>query len=206
MLTFNVIEPDGVFSLRAPCTHMYHVHNTPDTGMVTYFYVLPDTVSFKYVDVREVNALAVATGAYAPISGLGHLSTNDPNQRGAAHQVSGKVVPGRGSLVNSFDLAWVAVHDRLGLDLPPFEPGHVVYLIPMEYKVRAPNNHFTGDLWRPFAGGYREAQVHTLDGSGKLTTTKNGAEIDGVVDDPTTPDPDSDDDQLAERNACPEKP
>jgi hypothetical protein len=208
-LTFNVIEPDGVFGLLAPCTHMYHVQNTPDTGMVSYFYVLPDTVSFKYIDVREVNSLAHATGVYAEINGTGHMSTNDPNQRGVAIQVSEKVVPGRGSLANGDDLAIVALDMPLGLNFPPLAPplvpGTVVWLIPMEYRVRVPIN-VTGRQWRPFAGGFREAQVHTLDGTGKLTTTKNGAEIHGMVGDKTKPNSDEDHKQQAERDACPQKP
>ena len=183
-ISFDVIEPNGQIGKQAPCTEAFHLKNRPNSGMLVIFYITPDTVSFQYIDTRELEVPAIGTGVYSYLNGEGHGP-------GPGSPVSAKVVPGLGSLANTVDLAYTG-DSWLGSGFfGPYAPGYLVWNIPVQYKVRAPNQgSAAGAAWHPFANNFVSVQSHLLAADGQtLTTSKDGAHIQLKVSDPTTDEP-----------------
>jgi hypothetical protein len=199
-IDFDVIAPIGVVARQIPCTVAYHTQGRPDSGMLTVVYLTPDIVSFQYIDEREDDAKAAATGVYAPYAGDTHAPSG-------AWPVTAKVVPGLGSLVYTVDLAYTGL-DRRWVFMSSYAPGYLEWKIPMEYKVRVSNGVSPdGAQWHPFAGNFTVLQRHSLEPDGRtLITSKAGASVKVELNDPGTQTPDQDDKQMAARKACPIKP
>lgn len=174
-ITFDVIAPTESIDRQARCTDALHTKYFANTGMLLVSFIKPDNVSFRYINVREVDVSAsIASGIF---SGLG-----DSHHPGAGSPVSGRVVPGLGSLQNSVDLAYI---NPTSVPRPgTYAPGVLEWKIPLEYMVMRP-----GTSWHPFANDFKSTQTHMLASDGAtLTTSKNGAVITQHVSDPGTGD------------------
>jgi hypothetical protein len=119
-IEFNVIAPTAV---EDEFLSLEHDQGRPDIGMYVFAYFQPDTVSFQYIDVKELERPAAADGVYKEFNGWGH----EPN---LVPLPIVEVVPGRGSRWAGTDHIWSGdpIHAKV-----PFVPGTETFNIPYVY-------------------------------------------------------------------------
>jgi len=134
--------------------------------------LLPDTVSFQWIAVREHDADFVGTGYYIFDNGKSHLHfENVPTPTPVTPT---KIVPGKGWYLDQVDNVWSG---RM-LTPRPFEPGYASVYIPWEYTDAGE----TTDIFHVF---WHVSQTCELmkDGS-TIEAAKGAAKVKMTVDSP----------------------
>jgi hypothetical protein len=167
-ITFNVITPSDPLMQPAPGYDLKHHSGRPDCGYYGEFYLPPDTVSFKNLEVREKNSKCVAEGFYIKFNNITHQPAG---QTESGWFTMNDCVSGKGTPANLDDTIYSGDPGGAG---PPFEAGTMTFPIVWEYRVR---------------GGAATAlkqfeQKHVVDATGKCTTAKDGASASRVPGDP----------------------
>jgi hypothetical protein len=167
-IAFTVIAPSDPFMEPKPGADLKHHHGRPDCGYFGKFYLPPDTVSFKNLEVREKNSKCVADGFYKNFNNLTHQPAG---QTESAWFTMNDCIAGKGTLANLDDTIYSGAPGGAG---PPFEAGTETFPIVWEYRVR---------------GGAATALKQfehkaVVDAAGKCTMTKDGASASRVPDDP----------------------
>jgi hypothetical protein len=145
-----------------------HHNGRPDCGYLGEFYLQPDTVSFKNLEVREKNSKCAADGFYKNFNNTSH---QPEGQTESAWFTMNDCITGKGTPANLDDTIYSGDPGGAG---PPFEAGTMTFPIVWEYRVR---------------GGAATAlnqfeQKHVVDATGKCTTSKDGASASRVPGDP----------------------
>jgi hypothetical protein len=70
-ILFTVVEPEEVFLKMVPGSE-FHVKGILSAGFLARWYVTPSDVSFSKIQIRELDALAPATGGLEPVNDLSH--------------------------------------------------------------------------------------------------------------------------------------
>jgi hypothetical protein len=162
-ISFNIIAPTGVKMRRLDILHR---QNTVSIGMHTDIFILPDTVNFHAIDVREVDAPLVASGVFAPLAGSGHIH-QPPSGVGSAVSATTTWRAGFGTRIDAQDSIVLGF-----LRNPPAAAvGRGEWTIPWQYALH-------GGTFRRFATVH---QVHTCDAAGNLKATKAHAEAPATV-------------------------
>ncbi len=165
-IAFTIVPPSGIHNVRTPADSMVHDYNWPNSGFNMKAYLTPDTVSFQYLEYREHQAYAVATGYFLPENHAGH----DPK---TGFSAVGADVPGLGSEVSETDQAYSGKFDLAR----PFVPGYVSWTIPVYYRVVGHSTEYKITSL---------VQKSTLASDGvHLNTTKGDASADALITDPT---------------------
>lgn len=152
--TFNIIAPNAVRMRRRDTLHRL---NTVSIGMHTDIFILPDTVNFHAIDIREVDAALAASGVFAPLAGRGHIR-NPPSGVGSAVSALTTVTPGFGTKIDGIDNIILGF-----LVTPPAAAvGRGEWTIPWEYALH-------GGTFRRF---HTVHQVHSCDAAGNLRASK----------------------------------
>jgi hypothetical protein len=135
-ITFTVIAPQDLLFEIVPATQAtptpdpgfwHHFQGLPSVGFDANVYLKPDTVSFKYIKVREKDVQFSATGYYLWENGTWHIG--DTHQELNPPWVAIRsVVSGKGSLLEITDSVWSGATPS-----PTIVPGHVSAVIPWEY-------------------------------------------------------------------------
>lgn len=68
----SIIGPNAAYQVQSPGTGIKHVQGTCSAGFQAATFLLPKTVSFSHIQVREGSTTAVATGWLAPSNGNTH--------------------------------------------------------------------------------------------------------------------------------------
>ncbi len=166
-LTFNVIEPSGGFLQRKPGTGVWHIHGKPSVGYQAELFLLPDDVSFEFVEFAEGLTHAKCTGYFKSREGYQH----DPTPQGFL-VILPPVVPGKGSKVEGHDDIR-GTDDDLG---PPYSDGTFLWEIPWKFRV-------SGGSPKQFT---TMKQLKEIDSTGKLTITKGNIKVSKELNDPTS--------------------
>jgi len=172
-ITFDVIEPSSIlFVVLTPGLAEHHHQGWPDIGFSAEEYLLPDTVSFQWIAVREHDADFVGTGYYIFDNGKSHLHFE--NVPTPAPVTPTKIVPGKGWYLDQVDNVWSG---RM-LTPRPFEPGYASVYIPWEYTDAGE----TTDIFHVF---WHVSQTCELmkDGS-TIEAAKGAAKVKMTVDSP----------------------
>jgi hypothetical protein len=128
-ITFNVIPPSGVIQrIETDDAPLIHFKGKPEIGFTAHSYLQPDSVSFQFVLVGELDICATATG---PFVAQGH-------HPGPFIPV-GDVVPGLGSRVSYHDTIFSGGYDYKynAITDPNPPPGELVFVIPWAYQISA---------------------------------------------------------------------
>ncbi|MDD2734874.1 MAG: hypothetical protein PHF56_13110 [Desulfuromonadaceae bacterium] len=152
--SFTIIAPTSV-KMRTRDT--LHHHDSVTIGLHTDIYILPDTVNFHAIDVREVDVALVSSGVFAPLAGGGHIR-NPPSGVGSAVAATSTVRSGFGTKIDAVDTILLGF---LGA-LPLAAVGRGQWTIPWQYALR-------GGTFRNFD---TVRQVHTCDAIGNLRASK----------------------------------
>lgn len=153
-ISFNIIAPSDVRMRRRDTLHRL---NTVSIGMHTDIFILPDTVNFHAIDIREVDVGLVASGVFAPLAGRGHIR-NPPSGVGSAVSATTTWRAGFGTKIDGIDniiLGFLATP-------PAAAAGRGEWTIPWQYALH-------GGTFRRFATVH---QVHTCDAAGNLRASK----------------------------------
>src|SRR5579872_1102523 len=171
-ITFEVIAPQAVADEFIDGT-LVHNHNEPDIGMGVFIYLQPDTVSFQFIDVKELEVPAKTTGVYSVLKGSGHGPNPVPLP-------IVEVDPGKGSKVAGSDEVYSGGEGAQA----PFAPGSITFDIPYVY----------GALSKGAAGPFysmgivvQKCDLYEYGGEQLLHATKAGANAYSKVTDPTVP-------------------
>jgi hypothetical protein len=153
-ISFNIIAPTGVRMRRRDILHRL---NTVTIGMHTDIFILPDTVNFHAIDIREVDVGLVATGVYASLNGRGHIN-NTPSGVGSPASATTTWVKDFGTKIDGIDTIILGF-----LASPPAAAvGRGEWTIPWQYALH-------GGTFRRFTTVH---QVHTCDAAGNLSASK----------------------------------
>ena len=126
-ITFSVIQPKGLMVIRR---EIIHAQNVLDAGFIANFYLLPNSVNFYRVQVREVDSPAHATGSR--INSHGTLHGNYPGgyspwlDSSYHMKEDGNILSGN-DFVYSF-LAYFCMRN--------IQQGEVHYNIPYEWRLK----------------------------------------------------------------------
>ncbi|RSZ56207.1 hypothetical protein HF313_21795 [Massilia atriviolacea] len=168
-LTFTVIEPSGVRMERASGTNVWHANAIPSVGIRTAIYLLPDTVSFKFIEVSEDDCAGLVTGYFVgtPLDGVSH------GTHGAGTWVPvSDTVAGKGAEVLGQDTAQSG-HCNFG---EPYAAGTFDWPIPWLFRVGAGAQ-----------GGFTTVhQRFTINAAGDMTVSKAGANGAAALGDPNS--------------------
>jgi hypothetical protein len=162
-ITFNIIAPTGV---RMERIDVLHQQNKPNIGMHTKIYILPDTVNFHQIQIKELDVNGVASGIYSCKSGVGHSPGPDPTD------LLTTVRAGFGTRVDGDDTVfsgYCAASPNAGV-------GSSSWAIPWHYALR-------GGTFRKFT---TVNQVHTCDVAGALRASKARAVATASIGDATS--------------------
>ncbi|MGA2329324.1 MAG: hypothetical protein ABSH05_23940 [Bryobacteraceae bacterium] len=167
-ITFTVIAPASTFMDRSPGYFLKHHHGRPDCGFFGQFFLRPDTVSFKNLEVREKNSHCTANGFYLPFNNCTHQPAT---QTESGWFTMSDCRAGQGTPANLNDKIYSGDTGKPG---PPFEIGTMTFPIDWEYRV-----------W----GGSATAlphfqQQHQVDAAGQCSTSKGGTTESRVPGDP----------------------
>lgn len=167
-ITFTVIAPSGVFMEPKDGSPLKHHDGRPDCGYFGKFYLQPDTVSFKNLEVREKNSKCAADGFFKKFDGITHQGAG---QTESPWFTMYDCIAGKGTPANLDDRIYSGDPGGAG---PPFEAGTMTFPIVWEYRV-----------WGGAATALNQfEQKHVVDAAGKCTTSKDGASASRVPDDP----------------------
>jgi hypothetical protein len=177
-ITFDVIPPDGVLQKRDPENPLLHQQYTPSIGFWADTYIAPATVSFQFIQVREVDVCGTASGVFLPPNGKpsGHHPNPTPVPVGAESGALGSELPGHdgnysGTPNNlSYNRIIGSWHDS-------FAPGFLMWEIPWVYSLK------TGSAEHKFA--VVEAKFTLGADRQTLTASKAGASSTDLVDNPS---------------------
>ena len=126
-ITFSVIQPKGLMVIRR---EIIHAQNVLDAGFIANFYLLPNSVNFYRVQVREVDSPAHATGSRINSHGTFHGNYPggySPWLDSSYHmKEDGNILSGN-DLVYSF-LAYFCMRN--------IQQGEVHYNIPYEWRLK----------------------------------------------------------------------
>ena len=168
-ITFTVIAPSATFMGRSPGYVLKHHNGRPDCGFFGQFFLRPDTVSFKNLEVREKNSHCTANGFYLPFNNCTHQPST---QTESAWFTMHDCIAGQGTPANLDDRIYSGYTGEPG---PPFQPGTMTWPIDWEYRV-----------WGgPATALPQFQQSHVVDGPGQCTTSKGGTSETTVLSDPT---------------------
>lgn len=148
-INFNIIAPIGVRMTRRDTLHQ---QNRPNIGMHTRIYILPDTVNFHRIEIRERDVGAVASGIYACKAGVGHNPGANPVPATRTVRV------GYGTRIDAQDTVFSGYCPAS----PNAGVGRSSFAIPWQYRV-------VGGTFRRFA---TVNQVHTCTAAGALRARK----------------------------------
>jgi hypothetical protein len=164
-LTFTVYAPEALMKKVLKTAHKKDV---PGCGFVAKLYLLPVTVSFEMVVVREIDSIATeAWGFYASYAGSGHRPPGEP-----VSPEMNVLTPedGWGSTLDthgaSYDDKIVSGDPRSNKADPPTE-GKVSLPFSFQYRVS------TGTTWYQIVG---EPQTFHMDATGQCIAAKAGAD------------------------------
>lgn len=153
-ITFQVVEPSDLVFRRA--SRLRHTQGRPDCGFQAQVYLLPADVSFHAVEIREWNSAATLSGFY-----------DSPEWRGIRHRQApgpsrwlpiGQPLDGGGSSGDGWkDIIYSG--DPGGL----VRPGAMTFSSAWEYRCLGVSKRFATVI-----------QTHTIDSSGRCTSTKQG--------------------------------
>ncbi len=136
--------------------------------MIVFVYFAPETVSFQYIDTKELDAAAVADGVYAMFNGESHHPNPLPLPMAS-------LVPGKGWKMVGQD----EVYSGDSGSAAPFAPGSITFDIPYVYGAAA-----TGKKG-PFYPITTVVQQCKLDKDREsLEATKAGAKANSKVSNP----------------------
>ncbi|HEV3154582.1 MAG TPA: hypothetical protein VGZ02_12320 [Candidatus Baltobacteraceae bacterium] len=164
-IVFQVIAPTEITDEYIDGT-IEHTQGHPDIGMSVFTYFKPDTVSFQFIVVKELEAPAVADGVYAPENGMGHKPNKLPMPIVA-------VVPGKGS-------KWAGSDEVTSGDPgtnAPFGPGTITTMIPYVY---AAANASAGPFY-PMGTAQQKCMLYDVE---TLRASKAGANAYSKVSNP----------------------
>lgn len=155
-LIFDVIEPEGVELIIIQYQHKF---GWASSGFCAEVYILPTSVSFTGLQIREGTADAVATGSFWCLNDLEHQVT------------SPAPAVGENNLLSAID----DVNSNVCHDGPSqLVPGTFTWPIPWEYSYGGP--------WVEFA----VVPVHSsVDEEGTVTTERAGASSTHEINEPT---------------------
>lgn len=167
-ITFTVIEPAGVLMERASGT-VWHVQGIPSIGIKTAVYLLPDTVSFKFIEVIEGDCAALVSGYFAGtrLDGMDHGSRGGGNAAKVSDTVAGK---GAKLMLND--------HARSGNCHfgTPYAEGSFDWPIPWMYRIGTGTTTVFATVHQRF----------TIDDTGYMTLSKAGAHGAAALNDPNS--------------------
>jgi hypothetical protein len=115
-----VIPPLDSYTIRKPESGVRHTKDTCSAGLLAWLYLLPTTVSFYRVDIRESTCLGVGTGFY------GHL-----------HNYQHELGDWQGVTVGNYTTGCKIDDDDevySGEEPPPFSAGTFTWTIPLQYR------------------------------------------------------------------------
>jgi len=164
-ITFTIVEPSGILMSRISLVR--HLNGAPDCGFLARPYLLPNTVSFYRVEVREQNSRATVSGYYQPFNGVTHQPAT---QTESDWYTVGECCEGLGSPADC--------HDQIysGYTELPVQAGLMTFPITWDFCVE------TGAA--KAMPGFE--QRHTVTPSGDCTTSKGGASETTQLNDPTS--------------------
>lgn len=141
-ITFNVIEPNGVYfdeiqqlnidiESGIACIGINHILNRPSAGFQAKYYILPDNVNFYNIEFQEGRAAGEFDGTYWE----GYNTNSYPEHKEwpfRSKTKSDQVFPGKGTFggVDNIYLEFLCARDR-----DPTRPGSVTYKIPWRYAL-----------------------------------------------------------------------
>jgi hypothetical protein len=154
-ITFTVVEPSGIMMSRTSLVR--HRKGKPDCGFLARPYVLPNSVSFQNIEVREKNSKATATGYFLLFNGTRHQP--EP-QNESDWFTAQECCEGLGSPADCHDEIYSGYPG-----VPTPSVGLMTFPITWEFRV---------------AGGGEKAmpdfeQRHAVTSAGVCTTSKGGA-------------------------------
>lgn len=162
-IAYTIIAPSGLIFQAVDGTE--HETGTAFIGMHAKVYIQPDSVSFKAVGLREVDAFAVASGPYSCLNGNSH------HPFPTAVFAADLVVPGLGTAMPPKDLI-----ESGSCTGNQFEDGSVSFTIPIVYVVG------TG-AELPIK---TVQQIATATAAGALSITKDAATRSTTISAPTS--------------------
>jgi hypothetical protein len=153
-ISFTVVEPSGIKMSRTSLVR--HKKGKPDCGFLARPYVLPDTVSFQNIEVREKNSKATATGYFSPFNNITHQPATQTESDWYTVQ---ECCTGLGSPADCHDQIYSGYTNK------PVGVGLMTFPITWEFRV---------------GGGAEKAmpdfeQRHEVTATGDCTTSKGGA-------------------------------
>ncbi len=157
-IVFDVIEPNDV---RLTAFEYKHHQGIAGSGFCASIQVLPTSVSFMSIQVREGAVDAFATGSFASFNGLPH-AVGIPISIGPENRAYG-----------ASDTVYTPAGDP-NPNPNGYTPGVFLWAIPWEFKCGSAQ-------WKEFAVIEHQAGI---DASGKVTTIKGGAWSEHQVSDP----------------------
>lgn len=167
-IQFSVIAPSGIKFVKK---QELHVQNILDAGFIAHLYLLPDTVNFYNVQIRELDSPAIASGSSYRMNGRKHGNY----QNGHSNWMTAISYKEQiGTLMDADD--FVYYH----LDLycqKAILPGTVLYRIPYEWKLGNSGNIYNLNVIRQFT---------EIKSDGYITTTKGDSGSTFHYSDPTT--------------------
>jgi hypothetical protein len=167
-ITFTVIAPSSTFMGRSPGYVLKHHNGRPDCGFYGQFFLRPDTVSFKNLEVREKNSRCTANGFYLSFNNYTH---QPETQTESGWFTMADCIAGQGTPANLDDEIYSGDTRLAG---PPFTPGTMTWPIDWEYRV-----------WGGSATALPQfQQQHQVNAAGQCTTSKGGTSPSTVLSDP----------------------
>jgi hypothetical protein len=157
--TFNIIAPTGVRMRRRDTLHRI---NCVLIGMHTDLFILPDTVNFHAIDVRELDSALAASGVFAPLGAIGHISgVVPPGGPGGAASATTTVRPEFGTKIDGIDTIFLGFYSATPTG-PAAAVGRGSWTIPWQYALH-------GGTFRRFETLH---QVQTCNAAGALAASK----------------------------------
>ena len=161
---FDVIPPTGIEIVRKPNLPDYHEQDLPSCGFCGKVYILPATVCFMGIEVREEDCLGVGQGYFLPLNGESH----NPG-------VWTSVSPGDNthpSVMDGGDKCTVRGHWTWRL-----EWGTLTFSIPWRYKCPGKDTNYLFDTVEALT---------IVDKDGKMTVSKGGCRLTKELAAPTS--------------------
>lgn len=150
--TITIIEPQGAKMVQQPGTGILHVNDTWSCAFIGDVYLLPASVSFANVMIREASVPAAASGFLAQLNGQ-------------LHEVGPLCSIGPGNSVTGCKVNMVGDKVSTGVFGPPYSDGDFLWDIPWEFTVG-------GSSLRAFT---RIQHRSTADANGTAAIAKGGA-------------------------------
>jgi hypothetical protein len=159
-ITFNIIAPTGVRMERIDTLHQ---QNKPNIGMHTRIFILPDTVNFHNIQVKELEVNGHASGIYSCKEGAPHGASPDPADATTTVRAGfGTRIDGDDTIFSGF----CAASPNAGV-------GNSSWAIPWQYALR-------GGTFRPIT---TVNQLHSCDAAGALRASKARAVVTANIGD-----------------------